>query len=787
MKTGAKSKQDQARQRLEEHLRFESLIVEMTTNFLKGPISEVDEEVRTWLRRLGEFFNVDRVTLWWPVEEERTYRVTHAWAAPGLPDATGFETSKIPWTDARVGRGGVFSFSRLADLPETASSDKEVYKSLGTKSLVAAPTEVHESMFAGLTIATLRSERDWGSDVPDQVKLAAEILASALLRRRTEQELVESEERLRLVFDGSHDLITITDAQARPLWANKAWVELFGPVSEYQEEPLHLIHPEDLDRAAAAWSALVTAETKRIDLEYRYRLASGEWRTFDSSGFKMVLDGKDRFCIVAHDVTERTLARERLKRETERAQTYLDIAGVVMVVIESDQTVSLINKRGCDLLGCSEKDIIGKNWFETAVPEGERDRVLNTFRKIMAGEIEPVEYFENRIVTRSGEERIIAWHNSAIRDETGQITRTLSSGEDITERKRAKAELENALLEISALKERVQAENIYLREEIRMAHLHGDIMGQSDAMKSVLVHAEQVAPTDSTVLILGETGTGKERLARAIHDMSPRKDRPLVIVNCAAMPATLVESELFGREKGAYTGATTRQIGRFEVADDGTIFLDEIGELSRETQAKLLRVLQEGELERLGSTETISVDVRVIAATNRDLENAVRDREFRDDLFYRLNVYPIAIPPLRDRREDISPLVQTFIKEFNEKMGKRVESVSRRSMNELESYSWPGNVRELRNIIERAMIRATDKTLRVDVPRRKSQPGAEDQTLIIMERQHIMRVLEQTGWRVRGKGGAAEALGLKATTLESRMKKLGIKRPGPAKPGSDPI
>lgn len=357
------------------------------------------------------------------------------------------------------------------------------------------------------------------------------------------------------------------------------------------------------------------------------------------------------------------------------------------------------------------------------------------------------------------------------------VRRALLEAEEHVRRQQAEEKLRNALAEVRTLKEQLEAENVYLREEIRMAGLHGDIAGQSDAMKSVLVQAEQVAKTDSTVLVLGETGTGKELLARAIHNMSRRRDRPLVVVNCAAMPSALVEGELFGREKGAYTGAITRQIGRFEVANGSTVFLDEVGELPVETQVKLLRVLQDGEFERLGSTKTTTVDVRVIAATNRNLEKAVEEGSFRQDLFYRLNVFPITLPPLRDRLEDIPSLVWTFVNEFAEKMGKQVESVSRSSMESLQRYPWPGNVRELHNIIERAMIQTTGGTLRVTVPGRSSATVAKDMTLEEVEREHIVDILRRTGWRVSGKNGAADVLGLKPTTLESKLTKLGIRRP----------
>jgi formate hydrogenlyase transcriptional activator len=478
---------------------------------------------------------------------------------------------------------------------------------------------------------------------------------------------------------------------------------------------------------------------------------------------------------VNRDITKQSQAAKAIDTERERARAYFDIAGVIMVVLDRDGRVSLINRKGCEILGREKEDVIGRDWFETFVPEGARGSVQGVFRNLMAGLIEPVEYFENPVLAAGGEERLIAWHNTVLRDDDGGIAGTLGSGNDVTEQRRARVNLEHALSEIAGLKEQLEAENIYIREELKMCQIHGDIVCKSEAMKTVMARAERVAATDSTVLILGETGAGKERLAQAIQAMSTRRNKPLVTINCAALAPALVQSELFGHERGAYTDASSRRIGRFEAADGGTVFLDEIGDLSGETQAKLLRVLQEGEFERLGGTQTISVDIRVIAATNRDLERAVGDGKFREDLFYRLNVFPITIPPLRERREDVPVLAQVFIEEFNRKMGRRVRSVSRRSMRALEEYGWPGNVRELRNVIERAMIGASGDVLDMDVP--KPTAGVGSQTLEEVERRHMVRVLEGTGWRVRGSGGAAEILGLKPTTLESRLRKLGIRRP----------
>ncbi len=347
---------------------------------------------------------------------------------------------------------------------------------------------------------------------------------------------------------------------------------------------------------------------------------------------------------------------------------------------------------------------------------------------------------------------------------------------EIEERKKAEESLRGTLIEIRELKSKLREENLYLREEINLIHSHKDIVGNSEAIRTVLKQIEQVAPTDSTVLIQGETGTGKELLAHAIHGLSARKGRLMIKVNCAALPPTLIESELFGREKGAYTGALSKQIGRFELADASTIFLDEIDALPLELQAKLLRVLESGEFERLGSPRTVKVDVRIISATNRDLAGLVSKGGFREDLYYRLNVFQIIVPPLRERREDILPLVWSFVQDFGKRMGKRIESIPQKGVETLQTYPWPGNIRELRNIIERAMIIATGPVLHVDVPKIEESKTGQLRTLEEAEKQQIIETLNTTGWRVSGKGGAAEVLGINPKTLGSRMQKLGIQR-----------
>jgi formate hydrogenlyase transcriptional activator len=347
---------------------------------------------------------------------------------------------------------------------------------------------------------------------------------------------------------------------------------------------------------------------------------------------------------------------------------------------------------------------------------------------------------------------------------------------DITERKRSEEQLRRTLEELQRLRDELQQQNVYLQEEVKLLHGYTRIVGQSQGLKRVLGQVEQVAPTGSTVLLLGETGTGKELIATAIHELSPRRGHAMVRVNCSAIPTSLIESELFGREKGAYTGALSKQIGRFELANGSTLFLDEIGDLPSDVQVKLLRVLEEKQIERLGSPRSVPVDVRIIAATNRDLDEAVRDGRFRQDLYYRLNVFPITVPPLRERREDIPALVSALVGEFAAALGKNVESISRESMDALQRYHWPGNVRELRNVIERAMIVAKGPKLWIEPPVKAVASLTPLLTMEEVEREHIRRVLEMTGWRVRGRNGAAEMLGIKPTTLESRMAKLGIYR-----------
>ena len=361
--------------------------------------------------------------------------------------------------------------------------------------------------------------------------------------------------------------------------------------------------------------------------------------------------------------------------------------------------------------------------------------------------------------------------------------RDQKSSQEIEKRKGAEKSLQSANAEIKQLKDRFQAESVYPQQDIDREFNFGEIIGRSSALEQVFFKVEQVAPQDTTVLLLGETGTGKGVVARALHSSSARKERPLVTVNCAALPANLIESELFGRERGAFTGSDARQMGRFEYADGGTLFLDEIGEMPMDLQTKLLRVVQDGEFERLGGPKTIKVNVRIIASTNRKLEEEIRNGRFREDLFYRLNVFPITIPPLRKRTEDIPLLVNYFVAKFNKKkLGRKIETVAQETLNTLLGYHWPGNVRELESVIERAVITSQGAALQVldrfETPREGGEPEVRGDGKALGEREHdyILQVLQKTGWRIEGENGAAVILGLNPSTLRGRMRKYGIRR-----------
>ena len=468
----------------------------------------------------------------------------------------------------------------------------------------------------------------------------------------------------------------------------------------------------------------------------------------------------------------------------ERNWQLLEVLPDAVIVVRQDGGIVLANTQAEKLFGYTRNELIGLR-LEMLLPEQFRERHAKHFAQYLAApRSRPMGgQLELFALSKSGRELPVDISLGSVETASGLLV--VVCIRDFSEHKNMELGLKNALTEIQRLKDRVSAENVYLREEVSRDYEPEDIVGESDLFKFLLARVDQVAKTDSSVLIVGETGTGKELIARRTHDQSARRRGPFVRVNCASLPPSLIESELFGHEKGAFTGALGRQMGRFELADRGTIFLDEIGELPLELQAKLLHVLQNRELERIGGSTTIRVDTRVIAATNRDLHTAMQENRFRPDLYYRLAVVPVEVPPLRLRRTDIPLLAWHFVAKKQVRLGKNIEEIPPLAMERLTAYDWPGNVRELENVIEHAMILSPGPILEVEEFSRPHvqphvQPHVAPAGSSIMEdidREHIVRILNECKWRVKGAGGAAGRLGLKPSTLYSRMKKLGIQRP----------
>ena len=458
--------------------------------------------------------------------------------------------------------------------------------------------------------------------------------------------------------------------------------------------------------------------------------------------------------------------RSKLLESERRLSGIVESAMDAIITVDQEARIGLFNRAAERVFGCPAVQMTGES-IETLLSEGSRQVLLNYLRDNPQGEKSALWLPDGQIARRADGETFPFEATVSGTKISGRSLYILIL-RDIGERRKSEAE-----------RQRLRRLNSYLEQELRAMHDSEELIGANGGLQQVMKNVQQVAPTDATVLIGGETGTGKELVAQAIHRLSARHDKIMVKLNCAAIPEGLVESELFGHEKGAFTGALTRKVGRFELADGGTLFLDEVGDLPIELQTKLLRVLQEGELERLGSTRTIKVNVRIVAATNRDLANRVGEGKFRADLYYRLNVFPVMLPPLRERRDDISALVEYFVHKYTTKYAKKIAYVPQQMMATLRTYHWPGNIRELQHVIERSVILTRGDRLAFDTGFLQAGAAAasgEPSTLEEVVRAHILKTLDTTDWRVSGKAGAAELLGLKPTTLESRMKRLGITR-----------
>jgi PAS domain S-box-containing protein len=591
-------------------------------------------------------------------------------------------------------------------------------------------------------------------------------------RKLAEESLLKSESKNRAILQALPDLVFVQDENGVFLdYHCKNPEDLFVSPDKFLGKNMRDVLPLQLAENLAECFARARKTGDPQVLEYQLTVGSAA-RWYEA---RMVSNGSTNLSLV-RDITERMLVQQELRESEKRFRTLADMAPVMIWMSDQNKLGTYFNEQWLHFVGKSLDQASGNGWVEAVHPE-DRARLLEVYETSF-DERKRFE-MEYRLRRMDGEYRWVFDSGRPRFSADGEFLGYIGSAIDITERKESEVALRHAHEELSQLKTQLEAENIYLQQELDLDQALGEIVGHSDAIKYVLSKINVVAATDSTVLVTGETGTGKELIARAIHTSSSRKERSLIKVNCAALPGSLIESELFGYEKGAFTGALVRKLGRFELADGGTIFLDEIGELPLESQVKLLRVIQEGEFERIGGTKTIKVDVRIIAATNRNLKLESEKGTFREDLWYRLNVFPITAPPLRQRREDIPLLVEHFVNKYAKRFGKAITSVSPRTLQSLQSHTWPGNVRELANIIERAVIHTQGPVLHLAEPLGEmvEDSASHTQSLEEIERTHIINILENTGWRIEGPNGAAKLLGLNASTLRARMVKLGIQRP----------
>src|SRR6202790_506491 len=584
------------------------------------------------------------------------------------------------------------------------------------------------------------------------------------------EKLVQEAARLQTVIDTVSSFLWTSLPDGSKEYLNKRWYEYTGLSLEQGKDWgwKVVVHPDDLDRLVLEWLALLEAR-KPGELETRIRRYDGEYRwflirvvpQFDAEGNVVKWFGSNT------DIEDRIRAEKKLLEDERELRRITDAIPQTIVVQDPTGHLLYANQAVLDYTGLTMQDVATSDFRARIFHPEDLERLREERQAALARGL-PFE-IEQRARRKDGQYRWFLIRYNPFRDEEGRLVRWYATGTDIDDRKRSE--------------DRMRNETVALREEIVRSSMFEEIVGSSEALRKVLAQVSRVAPTDSTVLIQGETGTGKELIARAIHNRSKRSSRAFIRVNCAAIPPSLIASELFGHEKGSFTGALQRRLGRFESADGGTIFLDEIGEVPPETQVALLRVLQEREFERVGGNQTVRVDVRVLAATNRDLGAFVADGTFRRDLFYRLNVFPIQLPVLRDRMDDIPLLVEYLVDRYAKKAGKRIRSISKDTLSLFRDYNWPGNIRELQNVVERAVILCDGETFCVDpswvtpgVPRpaASSVPLVED----LAEREKVMieSALRESGGLISGPTGAAAKLRLPRQTLESKIRKLGIDR-----------
>ena len=605
-------------------------------------------------------------------------------------------------------------------------------------------------------------------------------------------ELRESEARFRSVVENANETIVVAQDESVK-YCNNQITDLTGylPQEMLSRNFTDFIHPKDMEAVLTEYQTRLSGEKPAGSYSIRIITRDGQVKYVLINSALIDWNGRPATLAMLTDITELKIAEGELLKSEELFRQLMEQSPLAMEILSPEGKIEVVNSAWRKLWKVTEEEAAEtlEKYNMLTDPQLERLGLMDDVKEAFKGKhtvLPPIQYDTGQTIDDFALDILkelkspwIQCHLNSVKDPTGKIVYIVNAYVDITKLKNAEEDVRQAYHEIKILKDQLQAESTYLQQEIKLEHNFENIIGQSEALKYVLNRVEKVAPTDYPVLIMGETGTGKELMARAIHQLSPHSMRAMVKVNCAALPADLIESELFGREKGAFTGATTTQPGRFELAKGSTLFLDEIGELPLELQAKLLRVLESGEFERLGSPRTRHSDARVIAATNRVLEEEVRKGHFRDDLWYRLKVFPITVPPLRDHPEDIPLLVQSFLDQLTRKMGVSVAGISKKTMQMLQSYPWPGNVRELKHAVESALINAEGKTLHFELPQIADTELTDFQSFEDMERDYILRVLKAKNWRIGGENSAASVLGMHVNTLRGRMKKLGIKKPTP--------
>jgi formate hydrogenlyase transcriptional activator len=587
-------------------------------------------------------------------------------------------------------------------------------------------------------------------------------------RKRAEEALRESETRFRTFVDHAGDALFVYDLEQRTVVdVNREACESLGYTREEIVGKMPIaFHPESYqgDMELVAERA---AKGETVFDTHWHRRKDGTLFPVEVHTSRVLYGGRQFLLMMARDISDRLRAEEAIRQSEKQLREVIETIPAIAWTMSSDGSLEFVNKRWQEYTGMSPEEVVGFGWKSAFHPKDIERYADKSRASLASGAV-----FEDEVRIRSGGTGEYRWFISRavpLRDEQGKIVRWYGTATDIHDRKRSE--------------ERLQVENVVLREEIDKASMFEEVVGASPALQTVLSAVSKVAPTDSTVLLTGQTGTGKELFARAIHKKSERSARAFISVNCAAIPQSLIASELFGHEKGAFTGALQRHLGKFELADGGTIFLDEIGELPMETQVALLRVLQEREIQRVGGTHPIRVNVRILAATNRDLQKAIAAGTFREDLFYRLNVFPIHVPPLRERKEDIPMLVEYFVDRFARKAGKNIRSIDKQSLELLESYFWPGNIRELQNVVERSVVLCDTDTLSIDnswlsIGESASHGPATSLASRIQEqeRELIERALTETEGKVSGPLGAAAKLRISPSALEYKIRLLKINK-----------